>query len=454
VLVVNMNRYIYITGGLIETTDALQSRLLSFTYVALFEISGLTAKNTLLMGMELVGCVAGKVYGNTIRNVADGDGIALRGPCNDLIISDNTMEVCQHGISGGTQDDVYGSPMSCLINNNMINGGTPTAAALYHDAPFSRSITYVSNNITGNCHGIDANATDWSVLSNRFTVLGMAINIINGISGNIDITNNTIYMCDKGVVVSAVGMAGRINIRNIYIERLSGEAISIEAGADTDVTISGVISVSGNTDASDLISIYAVGSIKIMHCILAMAQGAGIRIKDTLHGYVAHNICINNNQGGNAAPADMSGLSLVGSSDLSVLANVLSDDQLTPTQGYGIYEDAGCSGNLIAYNTAQNNITEQVLSLGTTPMINNNIGYVTRNIGTATIQSGESDTGDIPHGLSVVPDYVFITARTQEGASRAFVTAIGELSFRISISPAVAGIGGYDYYWKAVAGQA
>lgn len=91
----------------------------------------------------------------------------------------------------------------------------------------------------------------------------------------------------------------------------------------------------------------------------------------------------------------------------TVTGIVATDDQTSKTQRYGILISNAAGGsslnNLIANNVVANNTqTAGISNSGTGTIIRNNIGYVTENKGTATINSG-STSAVVTHGLSYTP---------------------------------------------------
>ena len=91
----------------------------------------------------------------------------------------------------------------------------------------------------------------------------------------------------------------------------------------------------------------------------------------------------------------------------TLIGNVATDDQATKTQRYGITVASASGGttlnNILANNVVSGNLQSKGINdSGTSTIIRNNVGFITENKGTATINSG-STSATVTHGLSYTP---------------------------------------------------
>lgn len=139
----------------------------------------------------------------------------------------------------------------------------------------------------------------------------------------------------------------------------------------------------------------------------------------------------------------------------TITGNNIIDDQGSPTMQYGINLTAGASQIInanVQCNTIVGAVTAGMLESGTltSPIIRNNIGYVTENEGTGTINSGAT-SATITHGLAYTPSRAEITITLGEDPTNTpgaiFVTSIGATTFDVN-SENDPGASNLDFSWS------
>jgi parallel beta-helix repeat protein len=116
---------------------------------------------------------------------------------------------------------------------------------------------------------------------------------------------------------------------------------------------------------------------------------------------------------------------------------------------YGIREEVSGAD----YNLIQDNIVSGtgagIQTLGSNTLVRNNIGYVTENSGTATIDSGTTYEV-VPHGLDATPTVINIAFREQadNDYGRWSVTSIGTTNFTVNVQ-SDPGASNLDFAWEA-----
>lgn len=114
---------------------------------------------------------------------------------------------------------------------------------------------------------------------------------------------------------------------------------------------------------------------------------------------------------------------------------------------YGIVVDDIYSQNTIIKDNTFNTVPHPVTNRGTGTIIKYNEGYVTENVGTATITAGQTSV-TVPHGLASTPTRVQLTPSTNTTGKYYWVSAKAANSFIISIDSAAAS--GISFDWSAV----
>lgn len=331
-----------------------------------------------------------------------------------------------------------------------------------------------------------------------FTGTGIRVAAESGSTSpeNIRITNNTVKDCITGTPVAIIaGRAIQFVITNNVVENINGSAIDI-GNAKHGV-------VSNNEAYNVLHGIWC--EAETQDCIISSNRlvgrdgdslGNGIELLSTADGTVsnltidANNISLFGNSGieiGGASDIDLTGnkirynqrvglyirtatstpqkINITGGSisvngrsgngitDNIYIANIqktLINDVLilSSANGYGINEDNTSEGTHVRNCSFAGNSSGSVNNKQTTSTYRNNVGYVTENVGTATLLNGNTSV-TVAHGLDDTPTIVTIT--WTENPTNAigdwWVDTIGATNFTLNgVDP---GASNLDFMWEA-----
>ena len=134
------------------------------------------------------------------------------------------------------------------------------------------------------------------------------------------------------------------------------------------------------------------------------------------------------------------GIYIAGKQRVRVVNSVLKNNG-----GYGIREYTGSDNNVIELNEFSGNTSGAVYKVGSNTKVQNNIGYVTENEGSAIIASGNTSV-TVNHGLADTPTNIQLTG-THSEVKDAYATNLGATSFDIKVDSAVSA--DRTVYWKA-----
>jgi len=360
-----------------------------------------------------------------------------------LVISDNeegrtydiTIKNCY--FEGNRENGIVVSSNAekvIIDSNRFYNNGEANVAytgAILFGTPTSRFIL-ITNNIIWNHQGSNVNIAG---IHGRDLTGGEAIiannQIYNGSSQgmlfynckNLNITGNVVRGNTR-VGIYLEGASESIVVDNLVV---GNGAMGIDVASYEDVT-SNDTKVIGNYVASNgRCGIYcgAVSSNLVIAC----------------------NTVKNNAQTPSANDYENTGI-IVLSQNSIVIGNRVFDDQTTKTQKYGIsdkYGDMTGSNSMFKDNDVRGNDLAGMYIAGTNQVVKYNSGYVTENIGTATIPNGSSSVV-VNHGLATAPSVVKLTGTHSEVAN-CWVTNVTDTQFTINAPAAVTG--DRDVYWEA-----
>jgi hypothetical protein len=129
--------------------------------------------------------------------------------------------------------------------------------------------------------------------------------------------------------------------------------------------------------------------------------------------------------------------------------NTIFDDQGVVTQTTGFSTINNANNNIVVFNSFQNT-TVEVSMVDTTKVVRGNIGYVTENSGTGTINSGAT-TATVSHGCGTTPTVGQINITfAEQGTSdygRWWVSGISSSQFTLNVS-ADPGASNLDFGWS------
>ena len=136
----------------------------------------------------------------------------------------------------------------------------------------------------------------------------------------------------------------------------------------------------------------------------------------------------------------------------TVTGNQCFDDQGTKTQSRGIREVTGADFNVITGNNVEDNDNSaNILLTGSSTICRNNMGFVTENSGTGTINSGATSV-TITHGLEVTPTAddisVVLAENPTNDPGNIWIDTIGSTTFIINCR-SDPGSSNLDVAWRA-----
>lgn len=296
-----------------------------------------------------------KAIGNTIKDTA-WDGIEMGYPAINVVIANNSIEHCRHGISifsrivGGLEFTEITTVKNINISDNVINNSTQYG--IYSGPEMSMSGMNISNNtITASVE------------------CGMYITSTTpAITSEVSISNNTILSSTKSGIKlkAAADLLNNFAISNCVLKNCSEWGIIIENTNYTSISnciidecvYDGII-----LTASDNCNI---SNVNIKEC------RRGINLYRSQKNIISGSIIKNNDDAGVYI---YDGGSTPYASYNMVVGCQLIDDQGTPTQNYGIHELNSADNNIYSNNRVVGNTTGGIFKTGANSIRINNIGY-------------------------------------------------------------------------------
>ena len=348
------------------------------------------------LGVASAGVLYGRICDNKLKDngsVEVAGGIGCYSPNNKyLLVSGNVISGSQnHAIhAGGDYVTVSNNVGHDLANDGIIirnwpNTGGGVGAPIGKGALVTGNRIYVTET-DGNGRGIHvAHYQDFTVTSNQ---ISGAVNAGIYVAG--EVLGSTTRRCTDGTVANNV-------VSDIqYTTHGEVEAGIFVANADR-------VSISGNTTRA--------------------TYDDGIRVSGSTFIDVVGNVCTNSVIG--------SGIIVFASSGGTTTSHSVSiyGNSCTANADHGITINGAADRISIVANTTRLN-TVGTINLGssTNTLVSNNLGYRTRNQGTATVANG----GTISHGLSATPTAYRITPTVADRAVA--VTAASSTTITVSLT--------------------
>lgn len=354
-----------------------------------------SADRSTLGAIDCVSVTTGNVSGCIIDGPAT-HGLDIRETCigvvasgNEVLSAANTAYV----ISASCQDctligNVARSPLygvivenlssNALVAGNIISGATSQGILLSNGTGEATKISVTGNMVTG--------------------AVGTGI-FVNGCS-KANITGNEIIACGlDGIKVSGAQAVGTVIAGNTIHGSTSstGRAIYVTASA-------AYCSITGNN--------------------LRDNAGVGINV-DADHCSVIGNSVVDSDSTNVLATG---GIVASGNADYSTITgNISAASAGTTKQDYGIIVQAGASSVVVADNVVYQNQTAALSNAGTGTLLSNNIGYVSRSAGVASV----ANAGTITHGLATTPTKYGTTGTVAKHT--AVVTAVSTTTLTIGL---------------------
>jgi len=314
-------------------------------------------------------------------------------------------------ITLGNARDVSINNVSCI---------SPT-----HD---SLTIDTASNNLkVSNCYFYDGRT------GIRFTGTGSS----NATFGNIIIDT----MSDAGIRFhnGATDTLSNVKFSNVHMTACDlGGQITTNTGLTVDDMLFVNCSAVSNTTAGFRI----LKGAKLVNCVADSNSEYGFNLSLGDNHCIG---CIARNNGTNGFRLKAANHRMIGCSAY--------DETGGYSQTYGLYLDSDVTYAVIMGNDFTDNVTGPVSTHGSydgsTNLVINNLGYVTENNGTSSIDSGQT-TKAVAHGLSATPTIITIMFAEQGTADygRWWVDTVGATNFTLNVS-VDPGASNLDFWWEA-----
>jgi len=258
---------------------------------------------------------------------------------------------------------------------------------------------------------------------------------------NVKINDNIIYHTDTSTthaifINTAKSTAGLVSIRgnDITMDGTNG-------GDGIDVTIAYRFDISHNSIQNPktngiTFTASTVGSGIVAFNDITSPGGRGFKATGLVESLITGNM---------VKDSFSDGFQLVNCTKNTVTSNNIQD-----SGGWSITGGGTSDYNLVVSNTVQGGTSGEInTDLGANSIVRNNLGHVTENSGTSSIDSGTT-TKAVAHGLSGTPTVISIAFREQgtNDFGRWWVDTIGATNFTLNVS-ADPGASNLDFAWEA-----
>lgn len=373
-----------------------------------------TIRNVTIQGKDTTSNVTGisdrgvLTTGICIQNVRVAQwfrGIYFNYQANDSFVLNNVIDTVAIGM------DLWRSNGVKVANNTLVN--------LARDGIRFDGCTY--SNISNN------SISNWDTISGGFYAIILAntygVNTGNAVIGNIIRNNINADALSSAIVVSGEAndanlvtnfviannaISGTIGhgLGGIYLHSFNGTYDNVRNGTIQGNTVSGFddgfrsawaqnITWSGNTSSFNGTNGWLLSAVSYHMLSANIARNNSQSSTNTTDGFRIQS----------------------GSVNVMMIGNVAYDDQVSPTQRYGIAEfTADCSGCRYSNNYLGLAATGTFISAGSSYKINHNSGYITENAGTGSIANAAT-SAVITHGLSYTPTLAEISVTLGENPS-------------------------------------
>lgn len=216
------------------------------------------------------------------------------------------------------------------------------------------------------------------------------------VAGPACIEDNWMWNCAGMSIRAWEAGAYRSRIRGNHVLNSVGDAIAVGA-ADVSVTDNYILLGGAN-------GIYSAANGTIIegnHVSYCQAYGIIASSNSTINHHLirGNEISCNKKNTTNGAAIGLHHVQYA-----RVEGNIIFDNQVSPTQDYGILELTGADYNVIADNSIENTTTA-LIKVGVHSVVQRNEGYVTENSGNS-VGTGAQQT--IAHGLATTPNRIIL----------------------------------------------
>ncbi|MFC3652013.1 hypothetical protein ACFONN_10705 [Dyella humi] len=242
------------------------------------------------------------------------------------------------------------------------------------------------------------------------------------------------------------------------IDSCPSRAISVASDSLETLDLKGWISACGNDKSNPLLSSIWVDITTATPPVACEINASGLRVQDSLFDGVQVSSGTLNWVGGllrSNGTGINGGHGLVFGAGRLNLSGVQVYNNGNSTRGYGLLINGAISYTVIGNNffsNGQGSINNDNVGFSTTGLIRSNVGYVTENIGSTQILSGQT-TVAVNHGLAAAPSLVLITmAGQQDGGAYAYVAPSSYTATQFTITYSVPAGANRPFVWQAFMG--
>lgn len=236
------------------------------------------------------------------------------------------------------------------------------------------------------------------------------------------------------------------------IDSCTHRAISIDSDSLETLDLKGWISACGNATSG-----YSSIWVNVTTGVACEINASGLRVQDSPYDGVqvssgtfnwVGGLLRSNGAGSNGGHGFLFAAGILNLNGVQVYSNGGG------TRGYGLVIQSATSYTVIGNNFFSNGQgpINNIVGFSTAGLIRSNVGYVTENIGSTQILSGQT-TVTVNHGLAAAPSLVLITmAGQQDGGAYAYVAPSSYTATQFTITYSVPAGANRPFVWQAFMG--
>jgi len=380
----------------------------------------------------------------------EGGHVYAKDKNGNIICSDSTTSCIQESINYVGSGKVYIKGGIYNISSTIKISGSNIR--IYGDAvlsaPSDVTVINIDKSVDVHIEGIAISGGQHGILitnSQKVLVKGVKVSgsSLYGIyvydSSLVDLTENYVentQQCGIAIESYSYDIYG-IHVRNnkIISAGVSKQACSDGIHIENHKTISDV-DVSGNYVAKAGLAgivVMAAQRISIRDNVVVDSGLEGIVIIATLYSEIVGNIVVGSGKNNVAGYQNGIRIDDPGVTPASQY-NIIAKNMIINNPGQAVVERGSANYNVIIDNITVNNGTPQIIKAGANTVVINDVGYVTKASGRATIPANATSVTVNP-GLSCTPSKVLVTPLNQPPGS-IWVSNITATSFNINVSAA------------------
>jgi len=192
---------------------------------------------------------------------------------------------------------------------------------------------------------------------------GISLGVIGATNGSL----NNIKVLSPSSYGLSIANVDNCLLENIYVSSSGNHGINISSGSATltNCVVYGSSLFGFNFEGSTV-------DVNLVNCKSMYSQQYGVVIQSGAKASLIGCISMNNSQ---SVANTYSGV-YMNTTYNTIIGGKYYDDQTTPTQKYGIFEDTGADNNIITYiSNLSGNISGMINKVGDNTIVLNNVGY-------------------------------------------------------------------------------